>query len=60
MKEYIKKFADASAANNYAIADIPFATSVSTNPVQNLVCSQENKKIAVDGQGKASIVDATV
>lgn len=28
MKEYIKKFESASDANNYAIADIPFTTTV--------------------------------
>ena len=60
MKEYIKKFDTSASADNYGIADIPFTTSVATNPVQNLVCNQENKKIAVDGQGNASIVDATV
>lgn len=58
MREYIKKFESASAANNYPITDIPFTTTITTNPAQNLVCNQENKKIAVDGQGIVSIVDA--
>lgn len=45
MKEYIKKFDSASDANDYAIADIPFTTSVATNPIQNLVCNQSGKKL---------------
>ena len=57
MKDYIKKFETASAADNYAIADIPFSTSIATTPIQNLVCNQENKKILVDNQGNASIVN---
>ena len=28
MKEYIKKFESASAADNYAIADIPFTSTI--------------------------------
>ena len=28
MKEYIKKFVDANAANDYAIADIPFTSTI--------------------------------
>ena len=44
MKEYIKKFDSASAADNYAIADIPFTTSVEASG-QNLVCNQTGKKL---------------
>ena len=45
MKEYIKKFGDAVVADGYVIEDIPFTTSVETNPIQNLVCNQEGKKL---------------
>ena len=57
MKEYIKKFADASAANNYAIADIPFATSIATTPVQNLVCNESRKKL-INTSGVVTVVSA--
>ena len=36
MKEYIKKFASANAANDYAINDIPFITSIGATGPQNL------------------------
>ena len=49
MKEYIKKFASASAANDYAIAAIPFATTIlgpnSPTDDQNLVCNESGKKL---------------
>jgi len=45
MKEYLKKFASASAADNYPIASVPFATSVAENPIQNLVCNRKGKKL---------------
>lgn len=55
MKEFIKKFASASAADNYAIASIPFMTSVASNPVQNLVCNQAGMKL-VNTAGIVSVV----
>lgn len=55
--KYIKKFRSTEAADNYHIVDIPFATAIETNPIQNLVCTKKNKKIVVDEQGNASIVD---
>ena len=45
MKEYIKKFANPAAADNYPIADIPFVTSVVENHTQNLVCNETGKKL---------------
>lgn len=57
MKEYIKKFNTLSEADNYEISDIPFITSIATDPIQNLYCDEENKKITVSGN-TASIVDA--
>jgi hypothetical protein len=57
MKEYIKKFADASAADNYAIADIPFTTSIATTPVQNLVCNESRKKL-INTSGVVTVVSA--
>jgi uncharacterized protein (TIGR02145 family) len=48
MKEYIKKFETALAADNYAIIDIPFTTSIATNPVQNLVCNKTGKHLGND------------
>ena len=56
MKEYIKKFESASAADNYAIADIPFTSTIEES-LTNLVCNQENKKIVVDGDS-IDVVDA--
>ena len=41
MKEFIKKFVNAEAADNYAITHIPFTTSVATDPIQNLVCNKQ-------------------
>lgn len=49
MKEYVKKFDTLASANNYAIVDIPFTTSVATNPIQNLVCNESGKKLEVSG-----------
>ena len=61
MKEYIKKFESASAADNYAIVDIPFITSVvpssdypSISYIQNWVCNQTGKKL-VNNNGVVSI-----
>ena len=48
MKEYIKKFVNATAANNYAITHIPFTTSIATNPIQNLVCNKTGKHLEND------------
>lgn len=59
MKEYIKKFESASAADNYAIADIPFTSTVEGGTLTNLVCSEENKKIVIN-DGQIEIVDNTV
>ncbi len=44
MKEYIKKFANASDGDNYLIENIPFMTSVEASG-QNLVCNQSGKKL---------------
>ena len=33
MSEYVKKFETAASADNYVIADIPFITSIATNPI---------------------------
>lgn len=48
MKEYIKKFETAVAADNYTITYIPFTTSVATNPVQNFVCNKAGKHLEND------------
>lgn len=45
MKEYIKKFANPAAADQYAIKDIPFITSVDGGPIQNLHCNLSGKKL---------------
>lgn len=45
MKEYIKKFANPAAADQYAIKDIPFITSVDGDPIQNLHCNLSGKKL---------------
>ena len=45
MKEYLKKFESVEYADNYIISDIPFATSIATDPVQNLVCNQTGKRL---------------
>lgn len=45
MKEYIKKFENPEAADQYAIKDIPFITSVATDPIQNLHCNLSGKKL---------------
>ena len=47
MKEYIKKFANASTGDNYSIAYIPFITSVETSG-QNLVCNKTGKHLKND------------
>ncbi len=57
MKEYLKIFATPTDADGYEIFDIPFIATIKSTG-QNLHCNQENKKIAVDGQGNASIVDS--
>ena len=57
MKEYIKKFDTAASANNYPIADIPFMTSVATNPIQNLVCNESGKKL-INTSGVVTVVNA--
>lgn len=50
MKEYIKKFANPAAADQYAIKDIPFIASVDGDPIQNLHCNLSGKKLVnVDG-----------
>lgn len=56
--KYTKKFESATSADNYVINDVPFVTLIDTNRAQILLCNQENKKIVVDGQGNASIVDS--
>ena len=56
MKEYIKKFDTAASANNYPIADIPFMTSVATNPIQNLVCNESGKKL-INTSGVVTVVN---
>ena len=43
MKEYIKKFETATSTDNYVINDIPFTTTITTNPIQNLVCNEIGK-----------------
>lgn len=48
MKEFIKKFVNAAAADNYAITHIPFTTSIATNPIQNLVCNKTGKHLEND------------
>ena len=48
MKEFIKKFVNAAAADNYAITHIPFTTSVATDPIQNLVCNKTGKHLEND------------
>ena len=45
MKEYIKKFENPAAADQYAIKDIPFITSVDGDPIQNLHCNLSGKKL---------------
>lgn len=45
MKEYIKKFANPAAADQYAIKDIPFIASVDGDPIQNLHCNLSGKKL---------------
>ena len=45
MKEYIKKFTNPAAADQYAIKDIPFITSVDGDPIQNLHCNLSGKKL---------------
>ncbi len=45
MKEYIKKFVNPAAADQYAIKDIPFITSVDGDPIQNLHCNLSGKKL---------------
>ena len=45
MKEYIKKFSNPAAADQYAIKDIPFITSVDGDPIQNLHCNLSGKKL---------------
>lgn len=57
--KYIKKFESVSAADNYAIIDIPFITTIErgVGDLINLACNQENKKIVVDGDN-IDIVDA--
>lgn len=49
MKEYIKKFESASAADNYAITAVPFTTTISGSTAQNLRCNAEGKKLVVEG-----------
>ena len=48
MKEFIKKFVNAAAADNYVITHIPFTTSVATDPIQNLVCNKTGKHLEND------------
>ena len=55
--KHIVKFNQASDANNYEIKNVPFLTTVGENN-QLLTCNEENKKIVIDSQGNASIVDA--
>ena len=57
MKKYILKFESSSDANNYAIEDIPFTTSVATEPIQNLVCNRKGKKL-VNVSGTVQIQNA--
>ena len=57
MKEYIKKFASASAADNYAIADIPFTSTIG-GTLTNLVCNESNKKLVVNESGIIEIKPA--
>ena len=45
MKEYIKKFENPAAADQYTIKDIPFITSVDGDPIQNLHCNLSGKKL---------------
>lgn len=45
MADYIKKFANPALADQYAIKDIPFITSVATDPIQNLHCNLSGKKL---------------
>ena len=54
MKEYIKKFATPASADQYKIKDIPFITSVATNPIQNLHCNQKYNKL-VNNNGIVTI-----
>ena len=54
MKEFIKKFVNAAAADNYAITYIPFTTSVATDPIQNLVCNETGKHLE-NNDGKVII-----
>lgn len=56
MKEYIKKFETANAADQYEINDIPFITSIATNPIQNLTCNEEGKQL-VNDNGIVTISD---
>ena len=49
MAEYIKKFANPAAADQYAINDIPFITSVDGDPIQNLHCNLSGKKLVNTG-----------
>lgn len=55
--KHIVKFNQVSDANNYEIKNVPFLTTVGENN-QLLICDEENKKIVIDGQGNANIVDA--
>lgn len=57
MKEYIKKFESASAADNYAITAVPFTTTISGSTAQNLRCNAEGKKLVNNG-GDISVADA--
>ena len=45
MREFIKKFESAILADGYVIKDIPFTTSVATDPIQNLVCNETGKHL---------------
>ena len=57
MKEYVKKFDTAASANDYSIVNIPFMTSVATNPIQNLVCNASGKKL-INTSGVVTVVSA--
>ena len=49
MNKHVKKFETAASANDYVISYIPFITSVATDPIQNLVCNENNKKLVNTG-----------
>jgi len=58
MKEYIKKFETAESADNYAITDIPFTTTISGETPQNIRCNTEGMKL-VNDDGVVSVEEAS-